>query len=295
MYKKGLEIASIAAIDVAQHTAYHVEAVQSPSARRDRIDESTTLIDHYADIIVQRSEQLHKISDTIVFDAYFTKRKFVDKVCDQAGFEMIGRLRDDADLCYLFKGQQSAGRGRPRKYAGKIDVKNIDKRRIPKVYEDKECKIYEAVVYSKGLKRKIKLAYVEHTTNGKMIIKLYFSTDLERLAVKVLKYYRLRYQMEYIFRDAKQQVGLAHCQARSKNKLHFHFNASLTAVSIAKIIARNKLKNNQRMPVSIADVKMEFQNRNLIQRIFSIYGLSPKLIKINKQYRQLLNFGKIAA
>jgi len=219
----------------------------------------------------------------------------VDKVCDQAGFEMIGRLRDDADLCYLFKGQQSAGRGRPRKYAGKIDVKNIDKRRIPKVYEDKECKIYEAVVYSKGLKRKIKLAYVEHTTNGKMIIKLYFSTDLERLAVKVLKYYRLRYQMEYIFRDAKQQVGLAHCQARSKNKLHFHFNASLTAVSIAKIIARNKLKNNQRMPVSIADVKMEFQNRNLIQRIFSIYGLSPKLIKINKQYRQLLNFGKIAA
>jgi len=32
-YNKGLEVGSFAALDVAQHTAYHLEAVQSPSAK----------------------------------------------------------------------------------------------------------------------------------------------------------------------------------------------------------------------------------------------------------------------
>jgi len=49
--------------------------------------------------------------------------------------------------------------------------------------------------------------------------------------------------MTYLFRDAKQHLGLEHCQARSKNKLDFLFNASLTAVSIAKVISRNGHKN----------------------------------------------------
>jgi len=120
----------LAAIDVKQHTAYHLEAIQSPSARRDRIATDKTLVDHYGDIIVERSGQLKQISEILVYDAYFTKKKFVDKVCDQAHMEMIGRLRDDANLKYLYTGANKKGPGRPRKYAGKIDVKNIDKRRF---------------------------------------------------------------------------------------------------------------------------------------------------------------------
>ena len=294
-YKRGLEIASIAAIDVKQNTAYHLEAVQSPSARKDRIDANKTLVDHYGDIIVQRSTELKKISEILVCDAYFTKKKFVDKVCDQAGMEMIGRLRDDANLKYLYNGSEKKGRGRPRKYAGKISIKNIDKRRFKLVRDAAECRIYWAKVYSVGLGRQISLAYVEYLDADKVITKLYFSTNEHRSAEQILRYYRARYQMEYIFRDAKQHTGLEHCQARSKNKLHFHFNASLSAVSVAKGIARKGCQKDMAIPISVSDIKMELQNRNMIQSIFSIYGFDHKLIKINSGYKKLLFVGKIAA
>jgi len=294
-YSKGLELGSFAALDVSQHLAYHLSAIQSPSAKRDRVSETETLVDHYAKLVISNASKLKELSTVAVFDAYFTKKKFVEAVADIAGFEMIGRMRDDANLKYLYKGKQSQTRGRPKKYDGKINTKKIDKRRLKLVCENEDYKIYSEVVYSEGLKRKICVAFVEHSMKGKIIKKIYFSTNLEREAGQLLEYYRLRFQMEYLFRDAKQHMGLEHCQARSKNKLDFHFNASLTAVSIAKVISRNGQKNNTRTKVSVSDVKTEMQNRNMISRIFSMYRIDRKLIKINNRYRDLLNFGKIAA
>ena len=294
-YKRGLELGSFAALDIAQHLAYHLVADQSPSAKRDRINESRTLVDHYGQRVLDRSKELKKISNVMVFDAYFTKRKFVDIVSQQAGFEMIGRMRDDANLKYLYKGKQRQGKGRPRKYDGKIDTKKIDKRRMPLVFENHDSKIYSTIVYSVGLKRNIRIAFVDHHVKGRIVRKIYFSTNLERDASQLLKYYKLRFQMEYLFRDSKQHMGLEHCQARSTKKFDFHFNASLTAVSIAKVIARNEVSNTDRSIVSISDIKTELQNRNMIERIFSIYRIDRKLMKITNGYRRLLNFGKIAA
>lgn len=295
-YVKGLEVGSFAAIDINQHTAYHLEAIQSPAARFDRIDEQRTLIDHYASLVVDRAADLRKVSSILVCDAYFSKQKYVDKVCDEAGFEMIGRLRDDANLRYLYKGKQRGGRGRKKKYDGKINTKNIDKRRLTLVHQDDSCRIYSGVVNSVSLKREIRLAHVEHhLANGKKVNKLYFSTNCERNATEVLHYYKARFQMEFLFRDAKQHVGLEHCQARSKKKLHNHCNASLTAVSAAKIAVRHNVQATDQMVFSISDIKTEFQNRNLLKRFFSKYGWAVNMQKIQQDLDQFLTFGKIAA
>ncbi|HAZ04624.1 MAG: hypothetical protein A2W90_06865 [Bacteroidetes bacterium GWF2_42_66] len=45
-----------------------------------------------------------------------------------------------------------------------------------------------------------------------------------------------RVQIEFGFRDAKQFAGLKNSQARSGNKINFHFNTALTTVNIAKIM-----------------------------------------------------------
>ena len=37
------------------------------------------------------------------------------------------------------------------------------------------------------------------------------STDTGRSAEEVVRYYRLRYQIEFVLQDAKQHTGLAHC------------------------------------------------------------------------------------
>lgn len=47
-------------------------------------------------------------------------------------------------------------------------------------------------------------------------------------AKKIIDYYRTRFQIEFCYRDAKLFTELTDCQSRDLNKLHFHFNASLT-------------------------------------------------------------------
>jgi len=64
--------------------------------------------------------------------------------------------------------------------------------------------------------------------------RFFVQVGLKLAGEKIVQYYRLRFQIEFLYRDAKQFTGLNSCQARSQNKLDFHFNASLTAVNLAK-------------------------------------------------------------
>ncbi|MEM9548917.1 MAG: transposase [Bacteroidota bacterium] len=296
-YKKGLEIGSLAIIDIQQNTAYHYESITTPSSSREKIKDGRTIVDHYADLIIQRAEELVGLSLVLVVDGYFAKKKFVNGVCEQTPLEVICRLRDDANLKYLAPESKVKKRGRPKLYSGKVDVQNIDKDKFEKEYEDEEMRLYSLIVHSVGLKRNIKVSCVEFLdSQGKpKVRKLFFSTNLERSGLQIYNYYKARFQMEFIFRDSKQYTGLEHCQSRSPKKLNFHFNASMTSINVAKCILRNGVDKNTSIPLSIGDLKMKLQNRNMLYRIFSIYGFDHKLIKINRQYRQILKYGNIAA
>ena len=103
------------------------------------------------------------------------------------------------------------------------------------VYQDEEMNVYSLVVNSVNLDMNISLVWVDfQDKKGKVVShKMYFSTNLERDPMQILKYYKTRFQMEFNFRDAKQFTGLTNCQARADERLEFHFNASLSAVNIA--------------------------------------------------------------
>ena len=169
--KWGLEIAGIAAIDLENHTAHHLDAVQTFVNNNKDI----TLTDWYASIITARKDHLREISSIIVADAWFSKKKFVDAIILMQ-MNFISRFRNDADLLYLFTGEQSKGRGRPKKYNGKVIHTNIDKDYFQLVEKNDKAEIYCAQVYSKSLKRIIKLVHVIYQNKkGKKTPKLYFS------------------------------------------------------------------------------------------------------------------------
>ncbi len=67
-----------------------------------------------------------QISKYVVVDAYFAKESFINKLTEH-DFEVVTRLRDDSNLMYLYEGEKSIGKGRPRKYDGKIAFKNLKK------------------------------------------------------------------------------------------------------------------------------------------------------------------------
>lgn len=295
-YKKGLEIGSLAIIDINQNTAYHYESVNTPN-NYSELNEDKTIVDHYAGLIIERSKGLEDISTILTVDGYFAKKKFVDAISDKTNLEIICRLRDDANLRYLVDKPEIGKRGRPKKYEGKVDLKNLDKTKFKKEYEDEDVILYGLVLNSVGLKRNIKVCIAEFLGKDGIVRtqKIFFSTNIERDTKEIYKYYKARFQMEFIFRDAKQYTGLEQCQARSKKKLNFHFNASMTSINLAKCILRSKVDKDKSIPLSIGDLKMKFQNRNLLYRIFSIYGIDHELIKMNDDYKNILKYGNIAA
>ena len=220
---------------------------------------------------------------------------------DETGFDIISKLRKDAKLYYLYNGPKRKGRGRPKKYDGDVDMKNLDMKHFNIIYEDEEVLINEAIVWAKALKRKVKLAFVRYKDkNGKLSKRyaLLFSTDLGLDTLMIYKYYKARFQIEFLFRDAKQYTGLTHCQARSENKLYFHFNIALTAVNIAKAahwLPLPKDENGKRPPFSLATIKALYFNELVLDLFFSTFGIQPNQ-QINKQkYDQLIRFGCIDA
>lgn len=295
-YKKGLEIGGLAIIDVNQNTAYHYESVNTPNNYSDK-NKGKTIVDHYAGLIIERSEKLEHLSTILAVDGYFAKKKFVDAICEKTNLEIICRLRDDANLRYILNEPIKGKRGRPKEYDGKVDLKNIDKTKFKKEYENEDVRLYGLILNSVGLKRNIKVCIAEFLgkDGGVRTQKIFFSTKLERNTIEIYKYYKARFQMEFIFRDAKQYTGLDQCQARSEKKLNFHFNASMTAINMAKCILRNDVDKNISIPLSIGDLKLKFQNRNMLYRIFSIYALDHKLIKMDEDYDNILKYGNIAA
>lgn len=287
----GIEIGSFAVIDVENNTAFTLEAKQTPSVKELKAY-GKTLVNHYADLVLERKEQLISFSKYLAVDGYFAKKEFINPITQQSELEIISKMRTDANLYYFYKGRATGLRGRPKMLDGKINMKSIDKRRIKCCYEEEEFKIYEGVVYSKSLKRKVKLAYLELSKGGYVVL---FSTDLELDGLTIFLYYKSRYQIEFLFRDAKQFTGLTHSQARSESKMYFHFNTSLTTVSIAKAIYFLKNRKRKSESFSMSDVKTVHLNKIMVDRIFANLEIDLSCKKIRRVYRDALWLGKIAA
>jgi hypothetical protein len=290
----GLEIGGIAAIDLGNKTAFHLEAIQTPN-KKGLESTKTNQIEWYADLIVERSEELREISTYLVVDAYFSKKGFVNSIT-QASMHVISRFRDDADLKYLNYEAPTGKKGRPKKYKGKINPKKPDLEYFQAIDQPDNCILYCAIVYSKALKRNIKLV-IEQTVNKKneTVQKLFFSTDMKMDGIEIMQYYRNRFQMEFLYRDGKQHTGLEDCQAREENKLNFHFNLSLTAINAAKIEHWLSKPENERGSFSMADVKTMQHNALLLERFFDVFAIKPNSIKNHQCVKELINFGKIAA
>ena len=90
-----MEIGGIAAIDIDNHTAFHLDAKQTIYDT-----EKENLVSHYANLLIDNKESLFQISKYVVVDAYFAKETFINKLANHS-FDVITRLRDDANLMYL--------------------------------------------------------------------------------------------------------------------------------------------------------------------------------------------------
>ena len=136
---------------------------------------------------------------------------------------------------------------------------------------------------------------VNRTKPDKPRFVVLFSTDCELRAQTIYDYYTLRFQIEFLFRDAKQFTGLNDCQARGKAALHFHFNLALAVVGVTKIEALTEQSMPQPQVFSLASWKQRAFNEHLLDIVISKLALEPTLIKNHPQYDYLRTYGALAA
>lgn len=94
---------------------------------------------------------------------------------------------------------------------------------------------------------------------------------------------------------AKQFTGLEDCQARDAQKLAFHFNASLTALNLAKLEALQQYSGQEPFVFSLASIKRRMLNQHLLDQFIRNLDLEPSQIKSHPNYSSLCNYGVIAA
>jgi len=286
--KLGLDICGFAVVDVLKKMAFHLNAIQTPPL------ENESLLDYYCRIVKENHLYFKEVSSYLVADAFFSKRNVVDMVLP-LGMHFISRLRDDAVLQYIYQGETTGKKGRPKKYDGKVNPYLLDMNYFSEGLSTTDMKIYSAIVYCKAFDRNINLSVTVFYKDGKETArKLYFSTDLEMKAEKITSYYRSRFQIEFIYRDAKQYCGLTNCQARSENKLNFHFNAALTAVNIAKIEWLST-KKGQVEQFSMSDYKTMYNNELMLNTFIRKFGINPNSKKNIQIINELRLWGTIAA
>ena len=292
--KKGQEISSLAIIDLNYNTAYNLSVEQTPSSNEIGEKEENR-INFYLQQIKRNKKYL--ISQSVIHiatDGLYGKKRFIDGLVE-IGFHQVGRLRSDANLRFLYKGPHPQRRGAKKKYDGK--VKYDDFSRWEFVTEIKSgVSLVTADLNSPRFKRNLRVVALldqRDPKNHRHI--LFFSTDLNIDPWELFKMYRSRFQIEFIFRDGKQFTGLTDCQARYKEPLNFHFNASLTALNLLKKEDRERNVNSSSDACSISSWKTRYFNKHLLDQFISYFDLNPTSIKNTPQYEELINYGAISA
>ena len=293
--EKGLEVSAMAVVDVNHKTAYNLSVQQTPasSSSLDKIESAqTTRIDCYLEQLKATFPYLPSSLRYVVSDGFYSKVKWVNGVTNLK-LEAIGKLRCDANLRYLNQ-DRYPGRGRPRKYAGKVKLTDCSNFELVTQISD-SIALYTAVVWSISLKRQIRICYLLNNSRSGCSYAVLFCTDLKLNPYSIYLYYKARFQIEFIFRDSKQFTGLADCQARDLTKLDFHFNSSLTALNLAKLNALEQHDSDSNFVFSMASYKRRGLNHHLLERFIDKLDLEPTLIKSHPNYSNLCDYGAIAA
>ena len=257
----------LACVNVATKQCFALEATQTPSGVTQRDGLGYSRLSFYLEQLSDCLPRLLSLTHW-VGDGFYAKKEVFDLLAN-AGRHLITRLRSDADLHHLWLGGRQPGqRGATKKYDGKACFEDLGRWEAVGVHPvHGHISLYTQLLHAKRFARTLRVVLLRDTRSQKYV--LLASTDLKQQPAQVAYYYHLRFQIELLFRDAKQFTGLTQCQARSQNKLDCHLNASLAAINVARLM----LENDESFHKSMNALVRRMTGRRIWQVIYSQLGL----------------------
>jgi putative transposase len=231
----------------------------------------------------------------LVLDGHFGNHNAL-YMARQANLHLISKLRCDAAL-YLPSLGPYAGRGPRRKYGHKVDYDNIPVQYLKEttVEGPMQTCIYQMQLLHKEFAQPLNVVIMVKThlhTQAQAHVIL-FSSDLALPYTLLVDYYRLRFQIEFNFRDAKQYWGLEDFMNATPTGVINAANLSLFMVNVAYRLRADVRQRDQ--DYSILDLKADCRASKYVEETIKMLPEKPEPVLFAKILNQVAGLGRIHA
>ena len=210
------------------------------------------------------------------------------------GLHLISKLRSDAALYSAFEGDHR-GRGPKPKYGPKLDVSQLDAKYLKdtSIEDQVRTDIYQGQFYNKEFAFPLNVVVIlkTHLKTHAQARVILFSTDLEQTYDTISKFYRLRFKIEFNFRDAKQYFGLEDFMNVTEDGVTNAANIALFMVNFSQELLQPFRQQNP--DYSILDLKSHYRGYRYVNEVIKLLPEKPDAILLADILRQISQLGAI--
>ncbi|MBU0655268.1 MAG: transposase [Gammaproteobacteria bacterium] len=237
---------------------------------------------------------LELVRDTVqpayfVYDGAFGNHAAV-QMTRQTGLHLISKLRNNSALHFQWEGAYS-GKGRRRTYGERVDYDNLPATHLKseQTHHDIRTRTYQFKAIHKKFADPLNVAIIhkENLKTGKTAKVILFSTDLELGADALVDYYRLRFQIEFNFRDAKQHWGLEDFMVTRQQAVFNSANLSLFMVNVSQTLLAASDE------AGILDLKARYHGLCYAREAFKILPETANVINFEDWIRKVPVLGRV--
>lgn len=229
----------------------------------------------------------------LVLDGQFGNHNALE-MTRQCALHLISKLRQDAALYLPYTGPYS-GRGPHRKYGDRLDYAHLPAAyRKSQVIEDNvQTDIYQMPAWHKSFAAMLNVVILvkTHLKTGAQAHVILFSSDMTLSYDLLIDYYRLRFQIEFTFRDAKQYWGLDDFMNVNPIPVTNAANLALFMVNVAHRVLADL--HPYQPQAGVLDVKAWFRGQVYVTEFLKLLPEKPEPILLARIYARMTALGGI--
>jgi putative transposase len=212
----------------------------------------------------------------------------------QVGLHLVSKLRHNSALYFPYAGPY-AGRGPHRKYGKKLDYRNVPSAYLQatSIDEEIETNMYQLALWHKKLAEMLNVVVIVKTNlqTHKTAHVVLLSSALTLGYAQLIDYYRLRFQLEFNFRDAKQYWGLEDFMSVNARPVYNSANLAMFMVNVSQALMRPM--RAQWPAFSVNDLKAWFRGRKYVVETLQLLPAMPDALCIAQVVAQMAALGRI--
>jgi putative transposase len=212
----------------------------------------------------------------------------------QCSLHLISKLRYDAALYFPYEGPQKK-RGANKKYGDKLNYDHIPAQYLKEtsLVDGIQTNIYQMKMWHKlfpYLLNIVIIVKINLKTQARAHVVL-FSSDLELAYDKLIDYYRLRFQIEFNFRDAKQFWGLEDFMNVNQTPVYNAANLAMFMVNVSQALIQYFRPTCPTF--SVNDLKAHFRGRKYVSETLKLLPQMPEPIFIDQIFANIAQIGRV--